>query len=139
MEKNSPKIDEKKAQEELVKGYEKAQELLEDNEKMGKFLQQLEEKLKVIPKETISMVPVMASMLKSYVKKEYTKVPVKTIIALISALLYVVLPIDVIADYIPVVGYVDDAAVVAACLKLIGSDLNEYQQWKQENDKIANS
>ena len=139
MEKNSPKIDEKKAKKELEKGYEKAQELLDDNEKMGKFLQQLEKKLKVIPEGTISMVPTMASMLKSYVKKEYTKVPVKTIIALISALLYVVLPIDVIADYIPVVGYVDDAAVVAACLKLIGSDLNEYQQWKQENDKIANS
>ena len=64
MEKNSPKIDEKKAKKELEKGYEKAQELLDDNEKMGKFLQQLEKKLKVIPEGTISMVPTMASMLK---------------------------------------------------------------------------
>ncbi len=38
--------------------------------------------------------------------------------ALVAALGYFVVPTDVIPDYIPVVGYMDDAAVLAAAVKL---------------------
>ena len=75
-------------------------------------------------------------MIKSYVKKEYTDVPIGTIIAVISALTYVISPIDLIPDSIPVLGYFDDAAVVAACWKLVESDIEEYTQWREKNNKV---
>ena len=78
----------------------------------------------------------MASLIKSYVKKEYTDVPIGTIIAVISALTYVISPIDLIPDSIPVLGYFDDAAVVAACWKLVESDIEEYTQWREKNNKV---
>ena len=55
------------------------------------------------------MVPVMISLIKSYIEKEYTEIPLGTIIAVISALIYVVSPIDIIPDSIPGAGYIDGA------------------------------
>ncbi len=122
---------------ELGKGFGKAEKILEDEDKLEKFLDKLEHKLKKVPVggEILSMLPVMVSMLRSYFKKEYKDIPIGTMIALISALLYWVTPIDVFPDALPVVGYVDDATVIAACLKLINDDLKDYTEWKEKNKK----
>lgn len=65
------------------------------------------------------------------IKKEYSDVPIGTIIAIMGALIHFVSPIDIIPDSIPVIGYFDDAAVVAACWKLVESDVEEYQKWRK--------
>ena len=121
-------FDEQKALKELEKGYKEAEKLLENEDKLERFLQRLEKKLKIIPiaGDKLAVVPVMASLLKNYAEKEYTDIPIGTIIAIISALMYFVSPIDFVPDSIPVLGYFDDAAVVAACWKLVQSDVDEY-------------
>ena len=131
-------LGEKEALIELEKGYDEAKEVLNNSDKMERFLQRLERKLKIIPLagEKLAAVPVMSSLIKSYVKKEYTDVPIGTIVAVISALTYVISPIDLIPDSIPVLGYFDDAAVVAACWKLVESDIEEYTQWREKNNKV---
>jgi len=133
-------VDEKQANSILKKGFKKAKELLEDDEKIEIFLQKLEKKLKVIPKagDTLAMAPIMASLVKSYIKKEYTNIPIGTIIAVISALIYMIHPVDIISDVIPGAGYLDDAAVILACIKLVGSDIEEYDEWRKKNNKILN-
>ena len=136
MEKNN-KMSEKQAALELEKGYKKAEDLLNEPEKLEKFLQKLERKLKVIPKvgNTLAIVPTMISLIRRYVKKEYTEVPLGTIVAIISALIYVLSPVDFVPDAIPGAGYIDDALVITACLKLIGSDVEDYQKWRKANNK----
>jgi uncharacterized membrane protein YkvA (DUF1232 family) len=42
---------------------------------------------------------------------------------LLGAIAYFVLPNDLIPDYIPVIGYMDDAAVLAAATKLVTSHI----------------
>ncbi len=42
---------------------------------------------------------------------------------LLGALAYFVLPTDVIPDVLPVIGYTDDAAVLAAAIKLVTSHI----------------
>ncbi|MBM6809732.1 DUF1232 domain-containing protein [Faecalitalea cylindroides] len=130
-------FDEQKALKELEKGYKEAEKLLENEDKLERFLQRLEKKLKIIPiaGDKLAVVPVMASLLKNYAEKEYTDIPIGTIIAIISALMYFVSPIDFVPDSIPVLGYFDDAAVVAACWKLVQSDVDEYVEWRKENGK----
>ena len=49
--------------------------------------------------------------------------PLKVKAVLIGALAYFVLPADVIPDYLPVIGYTDDAAVLAAAIKLVASHI----------------
>lgn len=57
----------------------------------------------------------MILLVRNYIKKEYTEIPLGSIIAIISALIYVISPADLIPDNIPGIGYLDDAAVVAVC------------------------
>ena len=70
-------------------------------------------------KEFYNDFKMLFSMMKDYMSGDYTEVPWYIIGAIGSALLYVLSPIDLIPDFIPVIGYLDDAAVVALCLKFI--------------------
>src|ERR1700733_14850010 len=47
--------------------------------------------------------------------------PLRVKAVLLGAIAYFVLPMDAIPDYIPVIGYTDDAAVLAAAIKLVTS------------------
>lgn len=116
----------------LESGYTEAEAIIGDPDEMERFLQRLEEKLKLIPVagDALSNVPVLISMVRSYATGEYPDLPIGTVIAAVSALLYLLSPFDLIPDAIPVVGYADDAAVICACLNLIQSDLNEYKGWR---------
>jgi len=133
-------FDEQKAQKELEKGYEPAEKLLSEHDKIEKFLQRLEKKLKVIPLagDRLAKIPIMVSLIRSFVKKEYTDIPIGSIIAVTSALIYFVSPIDILPDSIPFLGYIDDAAVVAVCWELVESDIEEYVKWREDNDMVLN-
>jgi uncharacterized membrane protein YkvA (DUF1232 family) len=51
------------------------------------------------------------------------RTPLHVKAALLGALAYFVLPADAIPDVLPVIGYTDDAAVLAAAIKLVASHL----------------
>lgn len=129
-------IDEK-AKEELEKGYDKAEKVLNNDDKLEKVLKRTEKKLELIPVAgtKLAMIPTFLSLIKSYKKKEYTDIPIGTIIAVVSALIYFVSPIDIIPDVVPFVGHIDDAAVIGACIALVASDLDDYKKWRDNKDK----
>ena len=60
----------------------------------------------------------------------YRRVPLWTLSAAAFALLYVLNPFDVIPDALPVLGVLDDAAVVSACFTLLEQDLHDYRAWR---------
>jgi len=49
--------------------------------------------------------------------------PIQVKAALLGALAYFVLPVDLIPDILPVLGYADDAAVLATALRLVASHI----------------
>lgn len=117
----------------LDSGKEKAQGLINDPAQIDALIGQLQEKLKGLPGEAAKQfanVPLMASMVKSYVSQEYTEVSPKVVIALVSAFLYLVKSKDIIPDYIPVIGLADDLAVVAIALAVCKPELDAYAQWR---------
>ncbi len=61
-------------------------------------------------------------------------VPKKTVIVGIFALLYLINPIDIFPDFIPLMGFVDDIAALAFAASLIKDDLNRYRAWKMSAD-----
>jgi uncharacterized membrane protein YkvA (DUF1232 family) len=76
-------------------------------------------------------IKLLFSVVKDYVNGNYKEMPWTTIAAIVGALLYVFSPIDLVPDFIPVVGLLDDAAVLGMCLKAIGRDLKTYEIWKK--------
>lgn len=73
------------------------------------------------------------ALVKDYWHGKYKRIPYWTIAAIVVSLLYVLNPLDLIPDFIPGLGQVDDAAVVAACLLLVRQDLHKYRKWKIDN------
>lgn len=128
-------IDEDKAREFYEKSRSEAEDILKDEDKMERFLQKLEKKLKTVPVagNALVYVPIMMSLVRSYVKKEYTEPPVASMIAIVVALIYFLSPVDLIPDTIPGVGYIDDALVIAGCLALVRTDLEDYRIWRKNN------
>lgn len=72
----------------------------------------------------------MFDMVRDYWNGSYRAVPWYSIAAIAGALLYIFNPLDLIPDLILTFGLVDDAAVTAACLSMVSSDLDAYRRWR---------
>lgn len=75
---------------------------------------------------------IMLSMLKDYKNGDYEETPWYTIATVAVALLYLINPADIIPDFIPGFGYIDDVAVFSVSIAWIESDLHKYLDWKIE-------
>lgn len=78
---------------------------------------------------------IMFGMLKDYRKGIYTNVPWFTIASIAFGFLYVLNPFDIIPDFIPGLGYIDDLAVLSFGLRFIETDLHNYLDWKLESEE----
>ena len=116
----------------LDRGIAEAQELIQDPSKVDDLLVQLEDKLRDVPAlgETLSDLPLMVSMVKGYITREYSQVSPKVIAVLVGAFLYLVRKKDIIPDSIPVVGIVDDLAVVGLALNLCKPELDAFKAFR---------
>jgi len=121
----------------ISKNTKEAEELLKDEDRMERFLERLERKLEKVPVvgKQLSNIPMLVSLVRSYIRKDYRDVPQGSIIAIVSALIYFLSPIDLLPDCIPVLGYVDDAAVFAFVWKMVADDIEEYRKWQEANGK----
>jgi uncharacterized membrane protein YkvA (DUF1232 family) len=127
---------EKDAEKALKATSAEAEALLNDENKMNDFMSQLKGKMNSVTgfNQKFADIPVIVSLIRSYMKGEYRELPVGTMIALIGALIYFVSPIDVIPDCIPGVGYLDDAVVIGVAVKFAYSDLEDYKKWLAKNN-----
>lgn len=76
-------------------------------------------------------IKLLIALVKDYWNKSYREVPWWTIAAAVTSLLYVLNPMDIVPDFIPFIGLLDDAAVVSACLFMLERDLARYNEWKK--------
>lgn len=81
------------------------------------------------------LVKAMFSMVNDFWKGEYQQAPWLTVAAIVFALLYVFNPFDMIPDFLPGVGYLDDLSVFAFVLRFIEKDLHQYLDWRIEEQK----
>jgi uncharacterized membrane protein YkvA (DUF1232 family) len=76
-------------------------------------------------------VPVLIGMLKDVAIGGYRGLTKKSAAILLFAAAYLVIPFDLVSDLIPVLGQLDDAAVLMACLYAVEDDLERYKHWKK--------
>jgi Uncharacterized conserved protein len=75
-------------------------------------------------------------MLNAWFKGEYKDIPKKTIVLIITTLIYFISPIDLIPDWLPG-GFIDDAALVTWVVQSISSDIQKFKVWKKNGRKVS--
>ena len=76
-------------------------------------------------------VKLLWELVKDYKAKKYTAIPWKFIASVVFAIVYLINPLDVVPDVIPVLGYVDDASVFGLVFSMFRSDIDAYRKWKK--------
>jgi uncharacterized membrane protein YkvA (DUF1232 family) len=79
----------------------------------------------------------LMALVRDYWNGSYREIPWWALSAVVFALLYVLAPVDLIPDFIPVVGLIDDAFVVSMCLLMVERELQKYRQWKALADEAG--
>jgi uncharacterized membrane protein YkvA (DUF1232 family) len=69
-------------------------------------------------------------LIRDYGKGRYRNVSPLSGIIFILAVAYLLIPTDLISDFIPGLGQLDDAAFFLACLYFLEKDLFRYRDWK---------
>ena len=69
------------------------------------------------------------ALLKDWCMGNYTKIPFRMVASIAGAMLYLVSPLDIVPDWLPFGGLLDDALVLAAIFAMSRRDLDEYLAW----------
>lgn len=124
-------IDQTKLEQAMNSNEEEAMAILNDEEAADKLI---DKALKICRKLAnfpiiggfFAYLPYMCYMVSDYVHGDYKEVPLASIVTCVAAIIYVVSPLDLIPDFIPIAGQIDDAAVVGLALTAIKNDLDSY-------------
>jgi uncharacterized membrane protein YkvA (DUF1232 family) len=69
-------------------------------------------------------------LLRDHIDGECSQIPYHTVSTVAAAVLYAASEIDLVPDFLPRVGQLDDAAVMAVAHEVAAAGLERYQRWK---------
>ena len=122
----------------------KAEEFLKDKETAGHLLDEAVEKARR-HKSTLENIwedlQTLIRLGKAWKNGEYKDVPWQTIVFAIAGIIYFVNPFDIVPDFIPGAGFLDDATVIGFVIKSLQHELEKFLAWESvqqtTDDKIA--
>jgi uncharacterized membrane protein YkvA (DUF1232 family) len=72
---------------------------------------------------------ILLRMVRAWVGGKYSP-PIVMVLGGIAALIYFVDPFDLIPDGVPVLGYLDDAAVITAVARMNLTEISRFRNWE---------
>ena len=72
----------------------------------------------------------LVRMARASVSGRYRRLPRRSLVAVVAGLIYFLDPLDAIPDVIPLIGFLDDAAVLAWVIARVRRDLDEFLVWE---------
>jgi uncharacterized membrane protein YkvA (DUF1232 family) len=78
----------------------------------------------------LSKLTMLGRLVKAYVKGDYRAVPTETLLKILASFIYFISPIDILPDFLPVLGLTDDLALLGWVVKSIDSDLKKFEEWE---------
>lgn len=75
-------------------------------------------------------IPKLCDMLIDTINGVYKSIPYSSLVMIVIAIIYTVSPVDILCDTIPILGILDDAAILKIVVDTIKNDLASYTSWK---------
>lgn len=116
----------------------KAERLLRNPEKLKNLLSRVFDKLgtmdnrKLQTADFFRRVQVFVRMIKSYLKGEYKVLPWKMLVMMVAGLVYFVMPLDILPDFIPVTGFLDDITVIVWIFNSFKKEIDAFESWEKD-------
>jgi len=119
------------------KAKQRAKRVAVNRDKLLKLIQEVGLKLKNAEsrsdlaakgKEKIN---ILLRMLKAYIRGDYRRIPWKTLTLITAGLIYFVNPFDLIPDFIPISGFVDDVALILWIFNTAAKDIEVFEEWEK--------
>ena len=116
--------------------FEEAKKTVKDRKKLSDVLSKLAQKIQNSAanspswNELKSKVNTLASMLQCHVSGKYKAFSNASLLLIVFALLYFIAPTDAIPDFIPALGFTDDASVLYLIYRKLNNDIERFLQWK---------
>ena len=117
----------------------KAEEYARDPEKAKKLIDEAVKKARQQEKNKGPLADIwdyltaLFRLLRAYMRREYAEIAWGSVVLITVAIVYFVSPLDLIPDFIPALGFVDDAAVIAFVVAQIKADLDNFLRWEAES------
>lgn len=85
-------------------------------------------------KKVAEEIRLLLEMLRDFVSGDFDA-PVNTVISITITLIYLVNPFDIVPDFIPFAGLMDDALVISAAVAVLKSDIDKYKKWRKTKEE----
>jgi uncharacterized membrane protein YkvA (DUF1232 family) len=69
-------------------------------------------------------------MLRAWATGNYKLLPWKSLSLIIGAVIYFVSPIDAVPDFLPGLGFLDDAFIIGWVMRMIRRDVASFREWE---------
>lgn len=116
---------------------QRAKHILRDPEKLKKLLSEAAQKLQILKsnspaamalKEKVSAIQ---RMIQAYMRGDYRRIPWKSLLLLVSGIIYFVMPLDLMPDFIPIAGYLDDLSILLWIFQAVKTDIENFEEWEK--------
>jgi len=114
----------------------KASEVLDQPERVNKLIDASRKKLSNLElkdedfRGILGTMKTFIRMVKAYRSGQY-EIPWITILMIVAALIYFIVPLDALPDFIPITGYIDDFGVIMTIYKKFNEDIVAFQAWER--------
>lgn len=101
------------------------------SELLDQFFLKVGETTELFYKVQDSMIA-LTRMLRAWMQGDYKNISTKSIIAVVAALIYFVNPLDLIPDFIPIIGQIDDIFILGYLIKMLNKEIERFMAWEKE-------
>ena len=119
------------------KAFNQAKSMIGDSAKLNQLVNDASHKIENLDlakpnlKEGLNKIRLFIKMLLAYINGSYRSVPWRSIVLITASLIYFITPIDVVPDFIPGVGFIDDVSVILWVFKSVYTDIEEFRKFDE--------
>ena len=122
----------------VVSIWRKTKKVVTDNDRVNQVLKQAGVKLSRFTASEESKgkltqgIKLMMRMIRSQLNGSYDAFSAKSMFLMVFAIVYFVIPTDMIPDIIPMLGFTDDLTVLYFVMDSISDDIQDFKIWEED-------